>query len=70
MNRDELIARKGEVQAEIARLTRQIEQLRGAAVSGGASRGQAGRIADLQAQLDAAMAEEAQLRQQIDRTRH
>jgi hypothetical protein len=62
MNRDELIVRKGEVRAEIARLVRQIEQLRSADVP------RAGRAAQLQAQLDAAMAEETRLRQLIDRT--
>lgn len=61
MDREELIRRKGEVQAEIARLRRQVEALR--------TRGDVRRLADLERQLDAAMAEETKLRQLIDRSR-
>lgn len=61
MDRAALIQRKGEVLAEIARLRRQVEALR--------ARGDTRRLADLERQLDAAMAEEARLRQLIDRSR-
>ena len=61
MDREALIQRKGEVLAEIARLRRQVEALR--------ARGDTRRLADLERQLDAAMAEEARLRQLIDRSR-
>ena len=61
MDRAALIQRKGEVQAEIARLRRQVEAMR--------ARGDARRLAELERQLDAAMAEEARLRQAIDRSR-
>ena len=61
MDRAALIQRKGEVQAEIARLRRQGEAMR--------ARGDARRLAELERQLDAAMAEEARLRQAIDRSR-
>lgn len=61
MAREELIRRKGEVQAEVARLRRQAAALR--------SRGDVRRAAELEHQLDAAMAEETRLRQLIDRSR-
>ncbi len=61
MDRAALIQRKGEVQAEIARLRRQVEAMR--------ARGDARRLAELERQLDAAMAEETRLRQLIDRSR-
>ena len=60
-----LIQRKHEVQGEIARLRRQVETLR----ERGGGRREAARLAELEGQLDAFMAEEARLRQLIDRSR-
>ncbi len=62
MNREELIQRKGEVQAELARLRRQLAATQG---SGRPPR----HPGDLEAQIQALQAEEHQLRLQIDRTR-
>jgi hypothetical protein len=62
VNREELIQRKDEVRAEIARLRRQL----GEAEAGGSHRD---REPELQARLEALMAEEGRLRQLIDRSR-
>lgn len=61
MGREELIQRKAEVRAELIRLRRQVETLR--------DQGDARRVRELEAQLEAYMAEEARLRQLIDRSR-
>ncbi len=61
MNRDALIQRKDEVRAEIAACTRRL------AAEGG--KPDSRRAAELQARLDALMAEETRLRQLIDRSR-
>lgn len=58
--REELIQRKVEVQAEIARLRRQAETLRG--------RGDMRRLAQVERELEAYMGEEMRLRQAIDRS--
>jgi hypothetical protein len=62
MNREELIQRKGEAQAELARLRRQVA----AAQRGGWP---ARQIAGMEAQIQALQAEEHHLRLQIDRSR-
>lgn len=70
MNRDELIAAKGAVRAEIGQVVRRLEQTRGAAetASGLRRRFLVSRVAGLEARLDALAAEESRLRQAIDRS--
>jgi len=72
VNREELIARKGAVQAEIAQVVRRLEGARDAmaAASGLRRRFLAGRVAALERRLEALMAEESRLRQGIDRSGH
>ncbi len=60
--REELIARKEEVRAEIARLQRQLAAAREAGR-------QPRRTAETERRLDSLMAEESRLRQEIDRSR-
>lgn len=71
MSREELIARKGEVQAQIAGARRRLEQARQEVegTSGLRRRWLAARVAQLETRLDFLMAEESRLRQSIDRTR-
>jgi hypothetical protein len=71
VSREALIARKGEVQAQIAQARRRLEQARSELelASGLRRRWLAGRVARLETQLDALMADETSLRQLIDRTR-
>jgi predicted aminopeptidase len=64
MDRTQLIARKHQVIAEIQRTRRQLEAARA-----NPDRHHQRRVHQLEAQLDALMAEEARLRQQIDRSR-
>jgi hypothetical protein len=70
VGREELIARKGEIQAQIAQIRRGLERVRTEAEpsSGLRRRWLAGRVPQLEAQLEALMAEESRLRQLIDRT--
>lgn len=70
MNRDDLIAAKGAVRAEIAQVVRRLEQARGEFVgaSGLRRRFLASRVAGLEARLEALTAEESRLRQAIDRS--
>lgn len=67
MDRETLIARKAEVQAELARLHRQ--EARIAAATGRTRDAQMAQLQQLQAHIDALMAEEHRIRLQIDRTR-
>lgn len=71
MNRDDLIAAKGAVRAEIAQVVRRLEQARSAleGASGLRRRFLASRVAGLEARLEALAAEESRLRQAIDRSR-
>lgn len=70
MNRADLMAAKGAVRAEIAQVVRRLEQARGAleGASGLQRRFLAGRVARLEAQLEALAAEESRLRLAIDRS--
>ena len=70
MSRDDLIARKEAVRAEIARARRTLERVRGEAEGASGLRGRflAQRAAQLESQLDALMAEEYRLRLGIDRS--
>lgn len=70
MNRDELIAAKGAVRAEIAQVVRRLEQARSAlaGATGLRRRFLAGRVARLEAQLEMLVAEEGRLRLAIDRS--
>ncbi len=70
MNRDDLIAAKGAVRAEIAQVVRRLEQARSelAGASGLRRRFLASRVAGLEARLEALAAEESRLRQAIDRS--
>ncbi len=67
--RDDLIARKAEVQARIRSLQPKVEAARVAVASATGLRRTyyASRYSSLQAQLDQLMAEEARLRLEIDR---
>ncbi len=65
MNRADLVQRKAEVQAEIARLRRQLSALE----AGGQDRRRAGQVAALAAQIESLQGEEHRLRLQIDRSR-
>jgi predicted nuclease with TOPRIM domain len=71
VSREELIARKGEVQAQIAQARRRLEQARQEAegTSGLRRRWLSARVAQLETRLDSLMTEEGRLRQLIDRTR-
>ena len=70
--RDDLIARKGEVQARIRSLRRQLdaasEQAQGA--TGVRRAFLSARVSSLRSDLDSLMAEEARLRLEIDRAPH
>ncbi len=68
--RDDLIARKGEVQGRIRSFRPKVEAARAAAVaaSGLRRRYYAARLSSLEAELDGLMAEEARLRVEIDRS--
>ncbi len=65
MNRAALVQRKGEVQAEIARLRRQLSAME----AGGQGRRRAEPIAALTAQIESLQGEEHRLRLLIDRSR-
>jgi hypothetical protein len=67
--RDELIARKGEVQARIRSLRPRVDAAaERAAAARGIRRGfESAQLASLQAELESLMAEEARLRVEIDR---
>lgn len=69
MNRDELIATRAAVRAEIAQVVRQLEQARSQleAASGLRRRFLARRVAGLEARLETLAAEESRLRLAIDR---
>jgi hypothetical protein len=71
VSREELIVRKGEVQAQIAQARRRLEQTREEAerASGLRRRWLASRVAQFETRLDFLMTEEGRLRQLIDRTR-
>lgn len=71
MNRDELIAAKAAVRAEIAQVVRRLEQARDAleGASGLRRRFLANRVAGLEARLEALAAQESRLRQAIDCSR-
>lgn len=64
MDRNQLIERKHQVIAEIQRSRRQLEAARA-----NPDRHNQRRVQQLEAQLEALMAEESRLRQQIDRSR-
>ncbi|MGE5603392.1 MAG: hypothetical protein ACM30E_10090 [Nitrososphaerales archaeon] len=68
--RDELIARKGEVQGRMRSLRPKLEVAQASveATTGVRQRYYAARLASLQAELDGLMAEEARLRVEIDRS--
>lgn len=70
MTRDDLIARKGELQAEIAQVVRRLEQARSEleSASGIRRRFLAGRVGALEGRLEALAAEESRLRLAIDRS--
>ncbi len=65
MNRAELVQRKADVQAEIARVRRQLSALE----AGGQSRGRGAEVASLSAQIESLQNEEHRLRLLIDRSR-
>lgn len=71
MNREHLIERKESVRNEIARMRSQLARIRAAEVTavGGECHRTAHQIQELEARLDALMAEEHSLRLQIDRSR-
>jgi chromosome segregation ATPase len=71
VSREELIARKGEVQAQIAQASRRLEQARQEveSTSGLRRRWLVARVAQLETRLDSLRTEEGRLRQLIDRTR-
>ena len=71
MSRDDLIARKDSVRAELARTRRELEHARTAfeTASGLRRRFLGGRIAQLDARAEALMAEEYRLRLLIDQAR-
>lgn len=69
MNREDLIARKGAVRAEIAQVVRRLEGARRELedVAGLRQRFLAGQVRSLESRLEALTAEEARLRLDIDR---
>ncbi len=71
MDRETLIARKAELQAELARLHRQAAATEGriAAATGRTRDVQIAQLQQLQAHIDALIAEEHRIRLQIDRSR-
>ena len=71
MSREELIARKGAIRAELARTLRTLERTRGEAeaASGLRRRYLQRRVAQLETRADALMSEEHQVRQLIDQSR-
>lgn len=70
MNRDELIARKGAVRAEIAQVVRRLGQARSdiEGATGLRRRFLARQIAELESRQMSLAAEESRLRQEIDRS--
>lgn len=69
MDRDQLITRKGEVQIKLAWVQRELARVRaGQALPGPAGRRNSRRAQELEAELDALMAEEHRLRLLIDRS--
>jgi hypothetical protein len=70
VSRDELIARKGALRAELARTQRSLEHARAEAeqASGLRRRYLQRRVAQLEARADALMSEEYRVRQWIDRS--
>ncbi len=70
MDRDDLIARKDVVRAEIAQIVRRLEQARGALenASGFQRRFLTGRVGALEGRLEVLAAEESRLRMDIDRS--
>lgn len=71
MDRDELIGRKEAVRAEIVQLRHRLEPIRAETTAGTGLRKRAlvRRLHQIEARLDALMAEEASLRLLIDRSR-
>ena len=71
MSREELIARKEVVRADLARTHRVLEQAREAAEAASGLRRQylRSRVAQLEARADALMSEESRVRLLIDRAR-
>ena len=70
-DRQAAVARKGEVQAALGRLQRELAhaEAQGAALTGLRAKLAARRVSRLQAEADALMAEEARLRLLIDRSK-
>jgi hypothetical protein len=71
VNREELIARKGAIRAELARTLQTLERIRAEAeaASGLQRRYQQRRVAQLETRADALMSEEYRVRQLIDQSR-
>ena len=71
MNREELIARKGAIRAELARTLRTLERTRAEAetASGLRRRYLQRRVAQLETRSDALLSEEYRVRQLIDQSR-